>query len=685
MAVIDNNFNNTYINQRLAGNNVSSKGTLDDIKKQENLTGKIADTYDPTSNPKSSFRSFIYALLMSVGAVRLTNWLLNPKNPAQNMTATDSFTHSRMYQIGAKADGWTPLQWLSKQCGRVKSALKRIPLPQFIKEFGERYKIGSISTWDTTGMYSIGKHAEAMQEFAKFFSEVDAIDIKKLGFSKKHRKFLTELMKKVRTGKINPVEAYKEMEPLIKHASAKVLKEISPKTGLISKALGTTKDLSLSFNKAYALSGAAASGAVGKSFNKLVTLLGEATGGGVLGGKMALFANALGLMTGFVAASEAEKGDKLKAFMEDYIGFTIGGYLMSMAVGKSLWHKPLAWTEFGMDLAKAKEMGKELGLEKVQRVQDVVIGFNKEVKRTKPLNDLLKKFEQGKVVEGGGGFFGWLKRLVKGEITVDKVNNIIKKYEFASKGTDINSLKAVIKANTIPTEKLVEIRNGIKQSMKSDITFGSIFKGKNGNFFNRLGRYLTQKPIAAIGRFLSTGKFTLLHPKGFKIGNFFRGFKRIGGGIGRMALFYALFLSPIQKGFAKLSHAIFGKPKKSMIDDDENKENPSAQNPINNPNGQSTNLIDIYTKAMSKDKQNVQPQQTTFPQKATVPVQQNQTGLPKNSCDNASYIPNQMLGPESYVDPNVTQDLIARRDLVFKKADEALANAEKVLKYIRET
>ena len=88
---------------------------------------------------------------------------------------------------------------------------------------------------------------------------------------------------------------------------------------------------------------------------------------------------------------------------------------------------------------------------------------------------------------------------------------------------------------------------------------------------------------------------------------------------------------------------------------------------------------------IAKNKQN--GQQITTPQKVPEPVppQQNQAGVPKADCDTATYVPNQMLGQESYVDPNVTQDLIARRDLVFKKADEALANAEKVLKYIRET
>ena len=104
MAVIDNNFNNTYLNQRLGNNNVPSKGTIDDIKKQENLTGKIADTYDPTSNPKSSLKSFLYSVLMSVGAVQATNWLLRPKETTPAMTARDSFINSRMYQTGAKVD-----------------------------------------------------------------------------------------------------------------------------------------------------------------------------------------------------------------------------------------------------------------------------------------------------------------------------------------------------------------------------------------------------------------------------------------------------------------------------------------------------------------------------------------------------------------------------------------------------
>ena len=51
-----------------------------------------------------------------------------------------------------------------------------------------------------------------------------------------------------------------------------------------------------------------------------------------------------------------------------------------------------------------------------------------------------------------------------------------------------------------------------------------------------------------------------------------------------------------------------------------------------------------------------------------------------DSIDKATYVPNQMLTQESYVDPHITQDLLMRRDLAYKHADSAEKNAIELLR-----
>ena len=69
-------------------------------------------------------------------------------------------------------DKLPPLQWLSKQADKVKTAVSKIPLPKFVREIGENVKTGAIAPWDKMGMYSLGKQAEAMSETATFFSQL---------------------------------------------------------------------------------------------------------------------------------------------------------------------------------------------------------------------------------------------------------------------------------------------------------------------------------------------------------------------------------------------------------------------------------------------------------------------------------------------------------------------------------
>ena len=640
------NFNSQYPYQINGNNNVPSKG-LENIKSKDNMAGKIADNYDPSDNLGNMSKSFLYSLLMSTGFVRFTNWLMTPKNITDTMTQADFYKSSRLYKIGAKLDNFGPLKWLTTQAGKASNAAKKIPLPQFIKEMIHRWKVGSVAPWDTTGMYSLGKQAEAMKETVEFFSKVGDSQLRTLSSQMGiHGNKFLKVMEKVKAGKIDNILAYKKIAPILERVNAKTLKEISANCSKFSKLLGTTFDLNLSLAKAKFFAGRYASGPVGKVFNKLASLVGEASGGGVLGGRSALFMNAFGLMSGFNSMLKAEKGDKLAAFMEDYIGLTLGGYLMSMTVGK-WFNSAMGWAENGMNHSLVKNVAKRLEHEGADTVEKLVIAYNNKFKQFNPINKVLAKLNKGNAV------------------SLKEINKLL-----AKAGKDpVTTIEAGKEAltNTVGkyTDKFFNMtRKRIAAISRSKIKFKSIFKGSadGANLLNRAGRWFVQKPAAIIGKFLSTGRYTLLK-NGNKFGNFARWFKRAGGGVGRMILVGFILVEPFRKAFVALSHKIFGKPKNSIADDNKNpKPEKNPKQPGNNPiqpqqpvqpqNRPSQNLVDLYLQNMPKEE--------------TAPVNPNAL-----KTDTATYIPNQLLTQESYVDTWLTKDLLLRRDIAVQRADAA--------------
>lgn len=668
-----NNFQNPYqLNTQYP---VSSKG-VNDLKNQDNIAGKVADSYDPTENPSSMAKSFLGGLLMSSAFVRLTNWLMRPKNYTDSMTQSEAYTASRLYKIGEKLDNLPVSKWIVKQANKVGNAFSKIPLPSFVKELGAKFSLGSVAPWDKQGMYSLGKKAEAMRETATYFSQVGDDVLKSLKLTPSNQAKLLEIVKKVRLEKLDGLEAYKQLQPLIKDLSAKALKDIKIPHGKAAKILGTVSDLSLSASKAKFFAGVNASGPVGKTFNKLASLVGEASGGGVLGGTMALLMNAAGLMTGFSSAQKAEKGDKLKAFMEDYIGFTIGGYLMSMVVG-TYFNKAMGLAELGMKTASVKGIADTLGLEGAKRVQDVVIGYNKEFKNTQKLQKLLTKFDKGKVVNGGGGIFGWLKRKALGQVSIDSAINTMKKCGVETTAKTQPVIKQVIERTLSKKtpEYFKNLRDSIKAATKSNITLASVFQKGNGTFLNKLGRWLVQKPLATAAKILSTGRYTLLKDGNF-IGNLARKFKRVGGGIFRMWLVGFVLVEPFRKAFVKLSHKIFGKPKHSILDEEENKKvenNPAQQ--VNSHQQKSQNLVDLYLQNM--------PNRGNRPATQSNPSQNNQnpvqTDKKPSTIDSATYVPSEFLTQESYVDPRVTPELLNKVSIAGNHIDRSIKNAQDLL------
>ncbi len=669
------NFNSQY--QQNGNYNLPSKG-LETIKNQDNAVGKVAERIDPETGYFQDMvkLGLIYGTPMSIAFIHGTNWLMKPKN-LDGLTQLQAYKNSRMYKMGAWLDNSALGRWINRISQSTGKKLAKIPVPKPLKDLWGKIKIGTVSTWDGSGMYTQGKKAEAMQEAMDFFKEailneekkgsgkvvkVLSGQVKKLGLSKGKEKQLINLLKRFKDGKIDQIAGFAELDKIISGVSAKKLNAISIPVKTWRRACGMTKDLNTSISKARFFAGMNASGPFGKFFNKITSLVGEASGGAVLGGTQALVGNAIGLGSAFVAAKRAEKGDKFKAFMEDYMGFTIGSYLGMMFEGWAL-HKALGAAEHGMNLNACKGAAKALGLENPKRVQDLVIEFNKQFKQNRSVNEILDKLAQNK------------------SVSLKKINKIL---EAAGKTpvTNINAGKKALvqivgKKNTAYFNNLrTQIANATKSS--TNITFRSIFNGQKGTM-NRFLEWFTKKPLASIGKLFATGKYTLLK-NGSRTGNFLRMLKRNGGGIARIFLVAAILIKPISNGMMKLSHLIFGKPKNSQLDEDK-KNNEDSKTPQNNPEQQQQNTPSqpqINNGAQQRPSQNlVDLYMQNIPKKEVVPVNPNAL-----KSDTATYMPNQILGQESYIDPAVTKDLLTRRDLALSRADAAERNARELLSRI---
>ncbi len=530
---------------------------------KDNALAQATKDYDAMSDPTIIFRNFLLALGMSVGVTGATNWLMNSKEIASGATNLQNFQKTRLYKVGEYLDDKVGNSAFGRFIGRVNNGIRnfigKVPVPEFLKEVQSKVKVGSIAVLDKQGMYSLGKGAEALNEFVEKLSQVPNDKLKDI-IPKNAQKEVFELLHKFKAGKIRGPVVWEKLNKVVdlgKIPADKLAKILGP-SSFWDKLLLTKPDLNTSLNKARFFNNLSKQGPMAKFAQKMTALIGEASGNGVLGGKMALLMGAAGLITGFNAASNAEKGDKLKAFMEDYIGFTLGSYLMSFVVG-TWFNKFLGVSELGLDKNAVKAVGERLGLDMSQgRLQDAVIAYNREYKNVRGLNSIANDLRDGKM--------SLSKAISKAQkLGIEGAEKI------KNPGELLSEIQKVVGARD--ENYFDSIRKDIKGALKSKLTISSIFKEtehNKGNFLQRLGRYIVQKPLSLIGRALSVGRYDLVHGEKFSAKSMLKWGKRFGGGAGRALLVMFVLVEPFRKGFMKLSHMIFGKPKNSFLDQEKN-------------------------------------------------------------------------------------------------------------------
>ncbi len=535
---------------------------------KDNLATHAVKKFDIMEHPVIMLKNI--ALSFGLGALftGFTNWLMSAKEIAASESNLANFQRTRLYKVGEFIDNKLCNSTVGKFVGRgisaVKNAFKKIPIPEFIKETGERIKVGSFAVPDGSGMYSLGKAGESMNDFMRYLTSVSrSADLTNL-IPKNSQKAFFDILKKIESGQIRGDVAFAKLSKLINidKLPAKELAKLNMSTGWLSKVVNN--NINLAYNKARFFSGLSKQGPFARFIQKTFGFVGDAAGGAVLGGTGALFMSSIMAASAFNAASAAEKGDKLKAFMEDFLGYAIGGYLMGMVVGTA-FNKVLGVTELGLDKSRVRLIGAKLGVDMTKvRLQDVVDYHNKLYIKLRKLNNLAGDIRSGKVPLNSA-----IGRVAGYGVDVKNVQNttsLLTQIEKFINGRD---------------EKWFEcVRKEIKEAFKSQLTIKSILKENRhnkGGFWSRLGRYLWQKPLSIIGRILSIGRYDLIHGKKFSLKSIVKASKRWGFGVGRAFLIGVVLTEPFRKPFVKLSHWIFGKPKNSCLDDEKDEKAPKAE------------------------------------------------------------------------------------------------------------
>ncbi len=575
------------------------------LQTQDSALGQATRHYStetPEATLSTMLKSLACSLLMSIGFTGATNWLMSSKKIADGASNAKDFAQTRLYKAGQVLDDKigdsTIVKGVQNAANGIKGFFSKIT-PAPLKEAFAKMQTGSIAVWDKQGMFHLGKGAEALNDFVDATTKVPSDKITALlknnGAGHKVDEVL-DIINKVKKGSIRGTAAFEKLYPIFDKMPAKELAKLNEQ-GWFGKLLGLKTDLSNGLHKAKFFNGSLnkAQGPVAKLFQKMSALVGEASGNGVLGGKMALFMGSFGLMQGFTAAAKAEKGDKLKAFMEDYIGFTLGSYLMSFVVG-TWFNKFLGVTELGMDVnSKAfKDICTKLKLDPktTKRVQEAVIAFNKEFKDIRKAKKVIEQLKSGKITKDVA--YKQIKNLVDTKNL--KIDNL---YESISQSRLIDKVETrMAEFGTKGT-----LRQAIKNSMKSKLTIKEA----------GIGKYIVQKPLELMGKLFSVGRYNMMDGSKFSFKSIRKAASRWGGGIGRMILVGFVLVEPFRKGFVKLSHAIFGKPKNSTLDD-----------------GKKTKTEELPNQQLAQLQQMAQQQQTPQPQQIQ-PAQQPMAAAPMNN------------------------------------------------------
>lgn len=590
-----------------------SYGGAKDVAINNTNAGYVASKFDVMQHPLLLVQNALLGLATAVGITQLGEYLVKPnlKKLKANISHEEALTHTPLFKLGTKIDAVierTP--FLKKSVAKISEWKQKIintPKSQTTQEIINKYKDGSKVQWAMGKFYEEGKGSEAYDEFVEFLEKAPENAFK----DKETKTFIDDVLKDVKSEKLSRAQACRKIlkDGCLDKMSAEELSSITigknKGTGqLIDKIFGTTPNLNSSLAKAKFFNdgtkvfkdGKKGLGPISRAFNKISLMMMEGTGGGLLGGKMAMVMSVFGLISAFNACSKAtvakkEKqkqlaqgnltpeqmkemkkkpwsGEMVSAFMEDFTGFTLGGYLMTFPIGVAV-NKTLGLANLGRDEKAIQIAADKMGVKGTDKLyQRSIMKYNEAIKQDKMANNYIQ------YLKGNGGLsaFEKFKKAIGLSSDASIKAKMIEKLKLdvpadASKATLLSALES--KTKNHDKNWFENTRKMLKETGKSKLTLGSILmetKSNKGSFKQRLTKYAIQKPLEIAAKILGPDKF-LMYKKGNSFSNKIRRLVDVGGGAGRILLVGMVLTVPFRNAFMKVSHSLFGKPSFSQYDE----------------------------------------------------------------------------------------------------------------------
>jgi len=563
--------------------------------------GYVASKFDVMHHPFILVQNALLGLGAAIGITRFADYLVKPdfSKIDPKLSHSQALEHSPLFKFGKKMDALVAkipgFNTMLEKAGALKNKITgAASKSEILSEVGKKYQDGSKVRWSMGKFYEEGKGAEAMDEFVEFLEKAP-----EGAFTKPETKeAIAKILKDVKEEKLSRSQAGVKIvqEGHLDGISAKYLDEVlhieaKGFGATIDKVFGTAPNLNTALSKAKFFNNKTKGlGPISKAFNSLSLMMMEGVGGGVLGGKMAMIMSVMGLVSAFNACSKAnvakhekEKqlenpnltpeqrkeikkgpwtGEQISAFMEDFAGFTLGGYLMTFPIGVGL-NKLLGLANLGRDGKKIQEAADKLGVQGDKHLfQRSTIKYNETLKQhdiAKNYIDILDGKKKHSLFDRFKKAIGLSSDASIHAKMMDKLK--IELPENASKADVMKALNSKIKAD----DWLDETRKQLVEASKSKLTIKESEFNK-GSFFKRLGKFAVHKPLEIAAKLLGPDKFLIYSRKG-TITNKLRTLTGVGGGVGRIILVGMVLTVPFRNAFMKVAHGIFGKPSFSQYDE----------------------------------------------------------------------------------------------------------------------
>ena len=511
--------------------------------------------------------SVLFSKLISSFAVIASR--VNPfKRGNEAITVGESFEKSLLGRVTRKIDNFLcPI--LNRNKGKINSVKSTASrwTPKWLKNLGEKIGIG-VAPKNSMALFNYrGATYGASTSFLELFTKVAPSELTRLGLDAKALQEIaaTGMAGSTRASVLGAVE---QIADKLKNVKAKDLQQLALATGKKIKLLDE-------LNKARSFIAPTAKTGVSKYLQKMIMYVSEAAGGGVIGGAlMGILMNSLFLATTVKRTWEAPWGEKLSTFMEGFF-VEFGGIYLTMVLGTRLTYKLLGLKN--ADKTKAE----------IQAIKSLTQGINSQKEEFKGIEKLLKGLRQGNLTSEGEQAIKEFLKSVKPDNLPPELRSLIDKTVNGTTKTGffrrLFRLKPKVTPSSLTKEEVINIFEQLREAKGKGINTAidnlakmRKFQPKNGGFF----RNLFNRPLRWIGNFLSMGLENLPTKVGVKGASklgiiwskFANAVKYIGGYPLRFILVTAIVTPPLTNFLGKISHKVFGKPTKSIMDEKEGKE-----------------------------------------------------------------------------------------------------------------